>query len=111
MLARNACRLARFAGILPHIPPHTPSGILHYIQRNFDVPDFIVDISDHVETWKQMILAHASQMKTKPYLEWNLKQAARLGMLTGVEYAQGLASGNPVVIDDLLSVARGTEEI
>lgn len=110
-MARHACRLARFKNILPGVKPHTPGGILHYTQKNFDPPHFIIDISDHVEMWKKMILAHDSQMQTKPYLEWNLKKAAFLGTLIGVEYAQGLAAGNPVFVDDVMSISQGTLEL
>lgn len=110
-MARHACRYARFAKILPEIPLHRPKGILHYLQRNFDVPQFLIDISDYVEIWKQMILCHQSQLKTHNYLDWNLKVAARLGVLIGVPYAQGLAADNPVVIEDLTHISRGTFEL
>lgn len=43
-MARHACRYARFAKILSEIPIHRPKGILHYLQRNFDTPQFLVDI-------------------------------------------------------------------
>jgi len=111
MMARYACRYARFSKILPELPVHKSASILHYLQRNFDTPDFLVDISDYVEIWKEMILCHQSQLKTYDYLDWNLRTASRLGMLIGASYAQGLSAGNPVIIDDLAHISRGTQEI
>jgi bacillithiol biosynthesis deacetylase BshB1 len=110
-MARYACRYARFKQILPELPIHTPQGILHYahpIQKN---PDFLIDVCDAVERWKEMILCHASQLKNRPYLQRCLTAAAHWGSLIGVEYAQPLVKGNPIVIKDPLSIAQGTIEI
>ena len=110
-MARYACRYARFAKILPEIPIHWVEGILHYLSLT-DVPlDFLIDVSEHVEAWKKMMSCHKSQMQNFRYDEWNLRAASKLGSLTGVAYAQGLAKGNPVVIDDPLLIARSTREI
>lgn len=110
-MARFACRYSRFANILPELPIHRPAGILHYIPRMDKHPTFIIDVSDHIETWKKMMEAHASQLRTFPYSDWVLKHAASLGTLIGRPYAQGLYAGNPVVVDDLLGVAASTREL
>jgi len=110
-MARYACRYARFSKILPEFTVHTVQGILHYLQRNFDKPNFLVDVSPFIEIWKEMILCHESQLKTFDYLDWSLRAASWLGMTIGVPYAQGLVSSNPIVIEDMMDIARGTREL
>ena len=110
-MARYACRLARFANILPNQPIHFVQGILHYPPPVYGSPDFIVDVTPHVETWKKMMESHESQMKTLNYSDWNMRLASKLGVLIGTDYAQGLVKGNPVVVDDLMHIAQGTREL
>jgi hypothetical protein len=54
---------------------------------------------------------HKSQMQTFPYSEWVLRNAAALGTWINRPYAQGLVTGNPVVIDDLDFISHGAREI
>lgn len=110
-ICRHACRFARFAKILPELPVVTVQGILHYLPPSCDTPDIIVDVSGSVGLWRKMMESHASQMNTFDYAGWTLRQASKLGMLMGVSYAQGFIKGNPLVVDDLMSVAKGTREI
>lgn len=111
LMARYACRYARFGNILPELPPHRPDGILHYLPHEGVVADFLVDVSAYVEPWKQMMRAHQSQHQTYPYADWLLRHAAKLGDNIGVAYAQGLVAGNPIEIDDVMDICRGTREI
>lgn len=111
LMARYACRYARFSKILPDLPIHRVNGILHYIYPTSEHLDFIIDISEHIETWKKMMSCHKSQMQTFNYLDWNLRIASKLGMLIGTDYAQGLAKGNPVVVDDVMTISHGAREI
>lgn len=111
LLARHACRYARFSKILPDLPTHDVQGILHYLPNSGGKPDFIIDVSAQMDEWKKMMSCHQSQMRTYPYDAWALKEAAVLGAAIGVEYAQGLVKGNPVVVNDLMSVAKGTREV
>jgi N-acetylglucosamine malate deacetylase 1 len=110
-LARAATRYARFAKILPHLPPHHTDGILHYLMPWEDHADFLIDITPHLDDWRALIACHESQHQTKPYLDWCLRSAAHKGREIDVEYAQGLVKGNPIVIDDLRMIARGSHQI
>jgi bacillithiol biosynthesis deacetylase BshB1 len=110
-MVRHACRYARFGKILPELPTHQVEGVLHYLPHSVDETDILIDVSAHIDVWKQMMDKHQSQMKTYPYSDWVLKGAARLGTLSGVAYAQGLAAGNPIVVDDVMTVSHGTREI
>lgn len=109
-MARHACRFARFRNILPEMPIHAVEGILHYVSPTV-APQYIVDVSPYIDLWKQMMAMHKSQMKTFPYSDWVVHNAARLGDLIGKPYAQGLIAGNPVEIQDLMSISKGTREI
>lgn len=111
-MMRFACRYARFSKILPEIPVHSVGGILHYIHPGYDQDiDFIIDVSEYFSIWKQMMACHKSQMNTFPYDEWNLKVASKYGVLIGTSHAQGLIKGNPVVIEDLMTISQLTREI
>lgn len=110
-MARYACRYARFANILPALPIHWVDGILHYPPPTYEQIDFLVDVAEHVDTWKKMMRCHASQMETFHYDDWNLALAAKLGMLIGTPYAQGLVKGNPIVINDVMTIAKSAREI
>ncbi len=111
LLSRNACRYSRFAKILPDLPIHRPDGILHCMTPMISVPDFLIDISDHMEAWRKMIQCHESQMKTMDFMEITHTVAGRLGMMMGVPYAQGLMKGNPLFIDDIMTISKGTREV
>lgn len=110
-MVRYACRYARFANILPDLPAHWVEGVLHYAPPTMAPVDFLVDVSEHVETWTKMMLCHGTQMQTFPYDEWNLRIASKWGVMIGCSYAQALIKGNPVVVEDVMSVSRGTREI
>jgi len=111
LMVRYACRYARFKMILPELPPHRCDGVLHYLFPSQEGADFIVDITQDLETWKGMMDCHKSQMLTNNYVDWQLRAAARWGMMIGVEYAQALVKGNPVAIEDIMHIAQGTIEI
>ncbi len=110
-LARIACRFARFAKVLPEHPVHWVEGILHYGGATPEEATFLVDVTEHMETWRAMMACHASQMKTFNYVERVLDISQHYGILIGTQYAQGLTQRNSVVIDDILSVSKGTREL
>lgn len=110
-MVRFACRYARFSSILPEIPVHWVDGVLHYPPPTFDQVDFLIDISPYIAPWKEMMSAHVSQHQTFNYLDWNMRVASKMGVLIGVDYAQGLIKGNPIVVDDVLTIAKGAREI
>jgi len=111
-MVRYACRYARFAKILPDIPIHRVEGILHYPHWSYaEKVDFLIDVSGHVEVWKQMIACHHSQLRTLPYQDWCLRIASRLGLMIGKTYAQGLVKGNPLEVDDVMHLSKGTIEL
>lgn len=111
IIARHACRYARFTKILPELPIWNPEGILHYLPHAGVAAEILIDVSDHMTAWKNMMAAHPSQYKTYPYSDWAVREAAHLGDLIGKKYAQGLIAGNPIEIDDVMTVSRTSREL
>lgn len=110
-IVQAAARLARFKNILPNLPIHHVEGILYYPGPMCEQTGFLIDISDYVEQWKELILAHKSQHLTYNYLNRCLAGAARWGAMMGTEYAQNLIAHNPVVVNNVMQVAKGTIEL
>ncbi|SCA64140.1 hypothetical protein SCG7086_CF_00040 [Chlamydiales bacterium SCGC AG-110-P3] len=109
-MVRHACRYGRFRKILPEFPIHRIDGVLHYLPPSLEECDFLVDVSEQIDVWKRMMGCHKSQLDTNPYPDWVLRFASKAGAIIETDYAQGLVSGNPVVVDDVLVVASGIRE-
>ncbi len=81
-----------------------PKQVFHYIQWKNIEPDFVVDISEHMETKVKACLAYKTQfynpnsgepitpIATKEFLESITYRAHELGRLSGVSYAEGFTS-------------------
>ena len=61
----------------------------------------VIDISDSVDSWRQLMERHASQLKTRRYLELQLARARALGLEIGVEYAQSIWPNDNLVLRSL----------
>ncbi|MDV7138943.1 bacillithiol biosynthesis deacetylase BshB1 [Maribacter sp. TH_r10] len=81
--------------------PWRPKQVYHYIQwKNLD-PDFVVDVSCHIDVKRQAILAYSSQfhdpnsdepetpISSKTFLDSVDFRARDLGRLIGVDHAEG----------------------
>ena len=81
-----------------------PSNVFHYIQSRNLQPNFVVDISEHMDKKMESILAHASQfynpdsnepntfISSYSFLEFIKGRAKELGHQIGVQYAEGFIS-------------------
>ncbi|TAE11857.1 MAG: bacillithiol biosynthesis deacetylase BshB1 [Bacteroidetes bacterium] len=82
-----------------------PTYVFHYIQDRFLKPDFVVDISAHIETKMQSVLAYSTQFNAKEndgepttyistpeFFESVRARALMLGKRIGVAYAEGFIS-------------------
>jgi LmbE family N-acetylglucosaminyl deacetylase len=115
-LVRDAARLARYGGLteLKARPAHAIGGLFFYAlgpgSEPVGAPPVVIDISAPgiVATWTKAMEAHASQMKTRNYVELQLARARVLGLDAGVDHAQALYPNDPLVFDSLAPLARGT---
>ena len=104
-LARDACRLARYGGLeeLKPFPTHKTGNLYFYniTQHGQQRPDIVIDIAAEVETWVAAMNCHATQVKSKGYIDLQLAGARLLGLNIGVEYAAGLFINDPVRVESL----------
>lgn len=90
-----------------------PKLVYHYIQWKNIEPDFVVDISDFMETKMSSVLAYGSQfydpksnepvtpIASKNFLESIKYRAQDLGRLVGVEYAEGFTVERYLAVNTL----------
>jgi LmbE family N-acetylglucosaminyl deacetylase len=107
-LCRNAARLARYGGLedLRDLPPHS---IRHHFEYAItpgaepagDRIKIRVDISAQFQSWIELMECHATQLRTRPYVELQTARARVLGLTSGVEYAQALFSVDDFLVGDL----------
>lgn len=117
-LVRDASRLARYGGVkeLRRAKPHAIGQLFFYgITPDVEAPDsgcVLVDVSmpGVVATWKAAMEAHASQMKTRRYVELQLTRARLAGLRAGVDHAIALYPSDPIVVTELAMVERGARQ-
>jgi len=114
-LVRDATRLARYGGLarLKARPAHAVGQLLFYAlspgSEPAGTPPLLIDISapEIVARWTRSMEAHASQMKTRNYVELQLARARVHGLNAGVAHAQVLYPNDPLVFGSLAPLARG----
>jgi LmbE family N-acetylglucosaminyl deacetylase len=113
-LVRDATRLARYGGLkaLKKQRPHAVGQLFFYALSPGAEPvgsiPVIIDISEPevVGLWQAAMEAHASQMKTRNYVQLQLARARVHGLNAGLQYAQPLWPNDPPVFDSLAPLAR-----
>lgn len=113
-LVRDATRLARYGGLkeLKSRPAHAIGQLFFYALGPGSepaTPPVLIDLSapELVATWTKAMEAHASQMKTRNYVELQLARARVLGLDAGVAHAQALWPNDPLVFHSLAAISRG----
>lgn len=115
-LTRTACRLARFGGLsaLRDLAPHAIGSLWYYAitptAAESRTGAVYIDISDQVEAWKELMACHATQMRTREYLDLQITRARQLGLEAGCAHAIALWPNDPPLIERLSDVpasARG----
>ncbi|HUA86971.1 MAG TPA: PIG-L family deacetylase [Bryobacteraceae bacterium] len=102
-LTRDACRLARYGGLLPEMTVHHITGLYFYsiTQHVGWPPDVVIDVSQVVNDWEAAMRCHETQIRAKNYLDLQLTAARVLGLSIGVEYAIGFRANDPVRVEFL----------
>lgn len=117
-LVSDACFLSGLQKIETHSrdgqpqPAWRPAHVYHYIQWNEITPDFVMDVSEHLEEKIKAIKAYSSQffdqnskepntpISSKNFLESVRYRAKNLGRLAGVEAAEGFTVERTPLIQD-----------
>ena len=96
--------------------PWRPKSIYHYIQWKPLEPDFVVDISDHIDKKMESVMAYSTQfynlnsqdpetpISSKNFVDSVRYRAADLGRLIGVGYAEGFNVERLPAIDSLFDL-------
>ncbi|WP_062058925.1 bacillithiol biosynthesis deacetylase BshB1 [Aquimarina longa] len=96
--------------------PWRPKHVYHYIQWATIEPDFVVDISSHIDKKMESVMAYASQfydsnskepttpISSKNFLESTKYRAADLGRIIGVEYAEGFTVERYIAVDSIFNL-------
>jgi len=109
-LVRDAARLARYKGLrdLETHPAHAIDALYFYDITGTGMGStppglakIIVDISGVFATWKAAMECHASQMKTRNYLDLQVARARVLGAEIGVEHAMAVWANDPIHLEGL----------
>jgi len=113
-LVRDATRLARYGGVkeLRDQPPLAVEQLFYYAvtpeAEPADLARVLVDVSEAsiVAAWTAAMEAHASQARTRNYVELQLTRARLNGLRAGIGHAIPLFPNDPLVIDSLERVGR-----
>jgi LmbE family N-acetylglucosaminyl deacetylase len=114
VLVRDACRLARYGGVkeLHRAKPHAIGQLFFYAvspdAEPRDATPVLIDISapGTVAAWTAAMAAHASQLSTRDYVEFQLARARLCGSRAGLAHAQPLWPNDPLVFDSLAPLTR-----
>ena len=117
-MVRDAARLARYGGVreLRPRPAHAIGALLHYAisvegEPHGEIP-VLVDVSAPpvLEAWTNSMLAHATQAQTRHYCELQRARASVNGARCGVAAAMALFPADPIVVESLAALGRGTRQ-
>ncbi|MGD1018651.1 MAG: PIG-L family deacetylase [Verrucomicrobiia bacterium] len=114
-LVRDAARLARYGGLkeLRALPPHGIDQLFFYAITPEAEPSgatpVLIDISapEIVAAWTAAMETHASQSRTRNYVELQLTRARLWGLRAGIGHAMALFPNDPLVLDSLAQASRG----
>jgi N-acetylglucosamine malate deacetylase 1 len=93
--------------------PWKPKAVYHYIQDRHIKPDFVVDITDHMERKMKAVMAFKSQfydpesnepetaISSKNFLEFLYGRAIDMGRQSGFQYAEGFTVERTLGVDSL----------
>jgi len=96
--------------------PWRPKSIYHYIQWKALDPDFVVDISEHIDQKMEAVIAYSTQfydskskepdtpISSKNFIDSVRYRAADLGRLSGTSYAEGFNVERLPAIDSLFDL-------
>ncbi|HEU5079809.1 MAG TPA: PIG-L family deacetylase [Opitutaceae bacterium] len=113
-LIRDAARLARYGGVaeLRGNEPHAIEQLLGYAVSMEGEPagqtPLFYDVSAEsvMASWRASMEAHASQMRTRNYVELQLTRARLNGLRSGVGNAIALFPNDPIVVSSLAHLGR-----
>jgi N-acetylglucosamine malate deacetylase 1 len=118
MMVRDASRLARYGGLkeLRRAAPHAIDQLLFYAvtpeAEPADLARVAIDVSAPaaLASWTAAMEAHASQMKTRNYVELQLTRARLDGLRAGVGHAMLVFPADGLMFDSLAPLTRSARK-
>jgi len=108
IIAINAAHLAALKKVDLPGEPHLVERIFHYFLPPGVSPNFVVDITPHVDRWIEALSAHKSQFlnpkKSKDYIESITASARSFGLLSRCKYGQGFYAIEPILVTDIMTL-------
>lgn len=113
-IVRDAARLARYGGVkeLRDRAPHSVDTLLYYAVTPEGEPAdrsaVLMDVSDPpvLAAWTSAMEAHASQLRTRNYVELQLTRARLNGLRAGLGHAIAVYPNDPLVFRSLGHIGR-----
>ncbi len=113
ILAINAANLAALRKADIPGEPHLVTRIFHYFLPPGVFPNFVVDITPHVDRWIEALSAHRSQFlnpeKSRDYIESITASARSMGLLSRCKYGQAFYAVEPILVTDIMTLAESWE--
>ncbi len=114
-MVRDAARVARYGGVkeLRRAAPHAIAQLFFYAvtpeAEPTDLGRVVIDVSSPavISAWTASMAAHASQMKTRNYVELQLTRARLNGLRAGVEHGIPLFPSDGLLFGSLAAAGRG----
>lgn len=120
-LAADACFYSGLAKIETELDkqeqfPWRPKAVFHYIQDNYMVPDFVIDITPYMDKKMESIMAFSSQffdpassepetpISGKTFVEYIKAKHALMGRSIQVPYAEGFTTGRIMGVESLFDL-------
>jgi len=115
-LVSEACFFSGLKSIDTGQAQWRPKAVYHYIQDRQIKPDFIVDISGHIEKKKEAIMAFSSQffdpnskepttpISSEQFLDVIITRSADLGRTIGVSHGEAFTTERPLGVVDLIGI-------
>lgn len=114
VLVRNAARYARFGGIRDlQDEPWCTDHLLYYILPRHIRPTLMIDVTEYMPKWEELLRIYASQIKLKNNGMISYLQQIRqwYGFLSGVSYAEGFLIEEPFLFDIDFLLADGSSTV
>lgn len=116
-MVRDAARLARFGGVvdLQSEPAHAIDHLIFYAISPDAAPARVLPLlyqlaPEDVATWRSIMEAHASQMKTLDYVTLQLTRARLLGLNAGLGDAIALYPNDALAVSSLGELGAGSRK-
>jgi LmbE family N-acetylglucosaminyl deacetylase len=117
-MVREASRLARYGGLteLRSLPPHAIDQLFFYsLTPEAEPPGFapvLIDVSaaEVLAAWTAAMEAHATQARSRGYVEMQLTRARLHGLRAGLGHAIAIFPNDALVLDSLAPLRRGARQ-